>query len=391
MLSLSPTRYVGRISYSLYLWHWPLLVFAGLLWGALSPWAGFLVVLASVLPAIACYELVERRFRSSRLWSARPRQSYLLGGGCTAVAAFAGIGVLALTPTTHTAALEHVTGHPKLHQGHGIQHTAHAVRPNPADAGDDRGKMYADGCLVPKPKDRSPKCVYGDTSSSTTVVLFGDSHAMQWFPALDRVAKQRGWRLVGLTKSGCPASDVTVYLPHLHGPYDVCDTWRARALDRIKEISPAIVVIGGFATYQTDDDGQPQSADASHQRLVRGYVDTLEELKGTGARVVLMRDTPHPGDVRQCVANHLQHLTSCAATNDKAFGYVPILPKVARQFSGATLLDSSSELCRDDTCPAVIGNALVYRNGDHLTATFARTMAPWLNDHLPRLASAPST
>jgi len=84
-----------------------------------------------------------------------------------------------------------------------LQRSAPRVWPAPADAGDDRSRAFHDGCLVPFVATRSPACVYGAKRSATTVVLLGDSHALHYFPALDRVARHRGWRLVVLTKAGC--------------------------------------------------------------------------------------------------------------------------------------------------------------------------------------------
>jgi hypothetical protein len=209
---------------------------------------------------------------------------------------------------------------------------------------------------------------------------------MQWFPALDRVAKQRHWRLVGLTKSGCPAADATVYLSSTRGAYTNCDGWREAALDRITEQEkPDLVVIGGLATYRTaGPQGGQMSAEASHRKLVAGYEHTVERLRASGARVELMHDTPRPGDVRECVAQHLKKLKACATPVEKATGYDPIMPQVAAGRQGVQVIDPTPELCRDDECPAVIGNALVYRNSNHLTATFVQTMTPWLERQLPQ-------
>ncbi len=386
LLSRSPTRYVGRISYSLYLWHWPLLVFAGLAWGQLDVWAGLAVVLASAVPAIACYHLIEEPFRRGRIWRPTTGRAYLLGGVSTTTAACAGLIVLALTPATTTAPMDEVSGQPKLHQGPSIQRDADAVRPNPADADEDRGQMYEDGCLVPKAKDVSPDCVYGDPSSPTTVVLFGDSHAMQWFPALNEVAKERHWRLVGLTKSGCPAADATIYLDSLGGGYDNCNTWRASTMQRIiDQEKPDLVMIGGMATYRTaSGDGDRLDAETSRKDLLAGYDRTVDRLRKSGAQVTLIHDTPRPGDLRECVAQHLHDLKTCAVERDDALDHATILPQVAEDHPDTNLLDATDELCRDDECPAVIGNALVYRNDDHLTATFVHTMTPWLDRQLPQ-------
>src|SRR3954454_17639837 len=106
--------------------------------------------------------------------------------------------------------------------------------------------MYADGCHLDAPEAKSPPCVHGVPSSDTTVVLFGSSHAMQWFPALNEIAKERDWRLVGLTKSACPPAEVHVYSGVLRREYRECDQWRERTLKRIvQDENPSLIVTSG--------------------------------------------------------------------------------------------------------------------------------------------------
>src|SRR5690606_22728420 len=111
----------------------------------------------------------------------------------------------------------------------------------------DKPRIYDDGCHADvKEVDVPYSCVYGDRGSSTTVVLFGDSHAAQWFPAMDHLARQHGWRLVSLTKSSCTAGDVYLYEDSLKRPYTECQTWRANVFRRIEELQPALVVVSSL-------------------------------------------------------------------------------------------------------------------------------------------------
>lgn len=97
--------------------------------------------------------------------------------------------------------------------------------------------------------DTSPACVYGAVASDTTLVLFGDSHAAQWFPALEQVAARRRWRLVSLTKSACPSAMVSVLNPSLGRAYVECDRWRRRAFARIDSLHATIVVVSNAGLY----------------------------------------------------------------------------------------------------------------------------------------------
>jgi peptidoglycan/LPS O-acetylase OafA/YrhL len=189
LLTLAPVRYIGRVSYSWYLWHWPPLVFAAALWGKLSALEGLVVLTASYVPAVLTHHWVERPFHHSQKLTKYPRKALALGGACTSSAVVLGLVLFVVTPTVPEPPEQRVAGAAAMLEGNrSLQESAQAVRPTPreAEAKHNRPQMYADGCHLELPETVSPECVYGNSSSKTTVVLFGDSHAMQWFPALDR-------------------------------------------------------------------------------------------------------------------------------------------------------------------------------------------------------------
>jgi peptidoglycan/LPS O-acetylase OafA/YrhL len=390
LLTLGPVRHVGRLSYSWYLWHWPPLVFAATLWGSLSPLQGTAVLAISYFPALLTNRLVEKPFLHSEMFTSFPRRALALGGACTSLSVALGLLLFAVTPTVPEAPESQVAGAANLRNGHALQTSAKAVHPTPreAETKENRPRMYADGCHLDLTEVESPRCVYGDPSSDTTVVLFGDSHAMQWFPALNRIAEQRHWRLVGITKSACPPADVTIYNAGLRREYRECDEWRERTLDRItQKEQPDLVVTSSLPTYKPREGGRRLRGEASKEAMVDGYVSTLEEFRATGAPVALIEDVPHPDkNVPECVSRSLDHLERCAFPRSKALGLPPVNPKAADEVDGVQLIDPTPVVCPEDKCPSVIGDALVYRNGAHLTATYVRTLTPWLEKHLPEPA-----
>jgi hypothetical protein len=248
--------------------------------------------------------------------------------------------------------------------------------------------MYADGCHLTFPETEAPQCVYGNPTSETTVVLFGDSHAMQWFPALNKIAKKRDWRLVGITKAACPPAEVHIYNATLRRSYRECDEWRERTLGRIVEDeNPNLVVTSSLPTYRPREDGKRLDRDASEEAMVDGYASTLRKLRSTGARVVLIEDVPHPNkNIPECVSRSLDQLERCATPRVEALGYPNINTRVAKQVESVSLIDPTPTVCLEKTCPAVIGDVLIYRNGAHLTATYVRTLTPWLAKQLPEPA-----
>lgn len=385
LLSLGPVRHVGRISYSWYLWHWPPLVFAAAIWGKLSPLEGLAVAAASYVPAVLTHLWVERPFLHSKTLTRFPRKALALGGACTAFSVALGLILFAVTPGFSTKPETEVAGAAALQNGHSIQKTADAVRPTPREAKDERPRMYADGCHLGAPEVEAPACVYGNPSSKTTVVLFGDSHAMQWFPALNELAKERDWRLVGLSKSACPPADVTIYNGTLRREYRECDVWRERTLERIvQEEKPDLVVTSSLTKYRPRENGKELEGDAKVAAFEKGYAATLEKLRATGAPVAVIKDVPHPNkDIPVCVSRSLDSLEDCVFPRRTAFDYPKSNVRVAEKVEGASLIDATPVVCPGKTCPAVIGDVLVYRNGNHITKTYARTLTPWLGERLP--------
>jgi hypothetical protein len=390
LLTLGPVRHVGRLSYSWYLWHWPPLVFAATVWGSLSPLQGMAVLAVSYVPALLTNRLVERPFLHSETFTRFPRKALALGGACTSLSVALGVLLFALTPSVPEAPESQVAGAAALRDGHALQTSAKAVHPTPreAETKENRPRMYADGCHLDLTEIEAPRCVYGDPSSDTTVVLFGDSHAMQWFPALNKIADERDWRLVGITKSACPPAQVSIYNAGLRREYRECDRWREHTLDRIvQREKPDLVVTSSLPTYKPREDGKRLRGRASEEAMVEGYASTLKELRSTGASVALLEDVPHPDkNVPECVSRSLEHLERCAFPRSKALEFPPVNPKAAEEVEGVRLIDPTPVVCPEMRCSSVIGDALVYRNGAHLTATYVRTLAPWLGRQLPEPA-----
>jgi hypothetical protein len=203
---------------------------------------------------------------------------------------------------------------------------------------------------------------------------------MQYFPALERIALDRGWRLVGLTRGACPVADVTYA--------DPCDAWREHTLRRIeREERPALVVTSSSTADSVRLRRERLSRRESQPLLIAGYARTLRRLKRTGAKVVVLRDQIKIAfDPPDCVAEHARHLKRCAFARKRIRGNA-FDAAGARRAGGVRIVDPLDALCRGTRCPSVIGDALVYRDPYHLTATFAATLAPWLARRLPALPS----
>ena len=378
VLSMAPFQYVGKISYSMYLWHWPFVVFAIVIWGDLAPGWLLLATAVSVIPAAVSHKLIEEPIHHSRVLAQFPKRALAVGAVC--IVAGAGIGLALSTDRLQIETLPDgkARGARALNNGEfPIQNKVDAIRPNPLDANDDRGQAYEDGCLILASTVESPDCVYGNPDSDTSVVLFGDSHALQYAPALTLVAEEKDWKLTVLTRGNCTPADVDI------GSF--CNEWRDNTVERILEEDPDMIIMATSTTGTLDmitEDGQEVVAPESVDFHEEGMVRTIEELQQTGATMVMMGDQIQaPSLPDQCVAENLDSLRKCAFENVPRSGRY--FDKRAAEATGIELISPVPKLCNDELCPAVIGNVLVYRDTYHMSATYAETLAPWLGRRLP--------
>jgi hypothetical protein len=243
--------------------------------------------------------------------------------------------------------------------------------------------VWDNGCHADVPVTEAPAgCVFGDPASATTVVLFGDSHAAQWFPALDLIARRRHWRLVSLSKSSCSAADLPLWHDTLKRPYTECEAFHRSAIARIAALRPALVVIGSSFNYRPAHPGADED-----EQWKAAWDRTFAELTATGAEVAAIADTPYMGQsVPECLGRpgNQEHATNCRRSLRSALRG-PAQRRVFRAYatSGpARIIDPVDWFC-SDACPAVVGDTLVYRDSNHMTTTYAQALAPVLAAALP--------
>jgi peptidoglycan/LPS O-acetylase OafA/YrhL len=390
-LSMAVPRFLGRISYSLYLWHWPLLILPRVALGVKLPWwvRGVLVLVAIGLAA-ATQRWVEDPFRHGRWIGTRPRRNLALAGALTLVVSTvslgAGIRVASALPSGGTAAslaadeaeLDTIlAAAPSLPATPGGPLPA-GLRPGLGEVRDALALPYSDGCRAQRKDVAVAACTYGDPASPVTIVLFGDSHALSWFPAVDRLATEHGWRLVMLGKVACQPAEMTLYSAALKRDYTECTIWREAALQRIASERPALVIVTSHMWF---------SGAGRIAQWQAGIAQTLERLTASADHVVVIADTPHSAfDVPDCVTAHLNDVLACATPYATAVDEAWVeRQRQAAESGGADFIDPTAWVCPSRPCPAVIGHFLVFRDDDHMTPPFAAALADWLGRALPPL------
>ncbi|MCB0870496.1 MAG: SGNH hydrolase domain-containing protein [Solirubrobacterales bacterium] len=246
----------------------------------------------------------------------------------------------------------------------------------------DKGEMAFDGCR-PKPENIDPvMCVYGDPDSDRTVALVGDSHAMQWGPPLIRLAERRGWRLVTFLRAGCPIAQVKFE--------SNCDQWRELAFEEIKDQRPGRIIVSTSIArrYTLTVRGRPLSRRGSEKILRKGMTHTLKRLSRLpslvrrGPRLKLIRDQiTAPFLPPKCLAEHPDDPEFCRFARKRKFG--PGFDMIGATRMGLLpAIDPLEALCNLRWCYSARGNVVIYRDSDHLTATYARTLTDWLGERI---------
>lgn len=415
-LAWRPAQVLGDVSYSTYLWHWPLIVFAPYVLGGEPSTAEWLaVIVASVALAWATKTWLEDPVRrSARL--ARPWWTLAVLVACTttAASAAAGLGAWAtMREAAGAAALaaarnEHPDcfGAAATRPGADCADLAGTIWTSALQAADDRSRLYADGCWNNEPYRTRHTCRYpptgepspprgGDGATSSApddggtrtgdgaplrVALVGNSHAGHWFPPLEAVAAERGWELTTYVASVCYPVDVPLRYDTAEAAAG-CSAWNDWVRAEVTGGGYDLVVMSARTDQHLAD-----VAETEEDAVARtAYGRVLTELTDAGLDVLVIRDTPHMGtSVPDCVDGF--GAAACERPRETALEVDPLAEAAAADRSGHTaVLDVTDTMCSQTTCHPVIGGLIAFFDHGHLTSTFARTLTPEVTEALDAL------
>lgn len=404
VLSTPLMRSVGRLSYSWYLWHWPVLILAPFVFGRpVEPAGRLALVVISLGLAILTLHLVENPARFSRALRNSALRSLTVGGAVTAVAVCAALVLLTLRPVptgSGTAPApatfsEPVTVAARVPTAPEILQAAVTASAQPApvpanltpalgDAPAAKPEVFVNGCVLSWRDVAQPDCVSGDPAAPTTVALVGDSHAAMWQPGLEPAALENHWRLVTMAKVTCPPMDLPITSPYLGREFAECEQWRADILDRLAAQHPQLVIVDMARRYGADF-----GFTSYDPAWLDGLTRLVTRLARTGARVLVLGPVPDPhGSVPTCLSAHMADATDCAPARAAGLDGAGIAAETAAvQAGGGRYADLSAYFCTAERCPMVVGNTLVFRDDNHITGEYARQLTPVLADVVLRALS----
>ncbi len=396
LMRLRPVRFLGDISYSMYLWHWPPIVIVPVILGHTMGFsARLLILLGTIAAAAATKRWVEDPVRFTHRFGLRRPLITLIGttvgaavlvtgawvGRDTAVAAeqsadAAAAAIVESAPDCFGAAAmdpQHPCSNPEL---------AGTMVPAPASAGGDTPQYK--GCFPGVTNSTFVGCDFGavDDPDVPHVVVVGDSHAQALLPALERLAEQGEISVSARIKGSCAWTRDPIDHKD-RARVDSCQTWKAKLQPWLIEQAPQtdLIITTGYARFNS---GTPAEQVASMQAAWKPLADL-------GVTIVAVKDNPrHSEDPLDCLARlDVVEPDSCAVPQEEALGSFDAFEATAGTVPGSKLLDLTDFYCRDGICPAVIGGVTVYRDITHLTVTYAETMAPYIYRGLIEIGALP--
>lgn len=406
-----PVQFLGDVSYSLYLWHWPLIVLLPYVLGShLTPWQQALILPLSLALAALTKKVIEDPVRGPRFAGIRP--SLVLGAALASVLVL-GLTSLAVNRSASTLLAE---------QRQALEEARHSSQGGScfgARALDNREECAGQNTLLTSPgsEEETPwggvpehcqtidrrtaangagrahvVCDYSTGQEEAQQVwVVGDSHSQQWRHALLPYAQEKGWELTFFTHGGCPTWQVP-YLGTREGldalsPVGeqnrmVCQDWAQEVQARVLEAQPDLVLVGNFSSTQLIGEA---SLEAQQEHYRQALEAGVEAWMAAGTRVLFLRDTPLAGAKLgpECVA-----VEGVACVLDREQALLPDPQADAARELGLPVLDLTSSFCFEGSCPGVIGGVAVYYDANHLSRSYVQSLDEALARELDALQSS---
>lgn len=388
--------YIGDISYSLYLWHFPVIIFTTLILAGTPRRAVIAAVVVSLLLSVISYHFIETPFRNAKLPVIRAWKPVVAFVGvvvvCIPLVAFAPRTSVPLAtdpgpPITFVEATPALTA-----RWADVAEAASATEwptltppVSEMSNADLAPEWVEENCLVNLVNEELAPDVWTETAGRCTfgsgdklAIIYGDSVALSWAPAIRAAIEPHGYRVQTLTAAQCPATDAET-LDDKGKPIPTCATYRAWALDRIVSAQPSIIFASETGATAERMMSGATGADAVEE-WASAVTRTVGRLGESGGRIVLLQPPPGGAPLDSC-ATAASTPSACMVVRSESLLTMLAGSALAAQNLDAEFIDTSSWFCnKDGRCPAFVGQSAVNVDTAHLTRQQSTSLAPVIAD-----------
>jgi peptidoglycan/LPS O-acetylase OafA/YrhL len=363
------SRFVGKISYSLYLIHWPVFVFIFYQLGdnvkitdqLAAIWISFLI-------AILSWAVIENPIRFSKKFKSSFGSTYKIGVALVLIVASTSYAVeLAknnYTTNQKTVSASSFKSETEVFNNLGESLKIKELPDKLSKPLEQVAKETGSNCISIETIGsifESPKCKLGVIESKQTIVLIGDSHANQWTNTIDSIAQKNNYKLIPYTKAGCSMTDIKHYNPLLKRDYTECYSFRNSVMSEIEKIKPDIVITTELVYKESTSEK---------------YYEFIQKLQQSTKQVVRLKDTPRPTqNIPECLSKNSKEIQKCSFSikngNNNGGELTEVQSKIANELNAKTI-DTTPWFCVDDQCPAISNGIVVYNDDSHISETYAQ-------------------
>lgn len=367
--------FLGNISFTIYLWHWPLLIFyrgatdatdIGLL-------PGLGIIGLAIALAFLTTRFIERPLRNppqGRILSSHPTLSAFILAAKFAVPIVLVAGGLKLyfssmikdyqphnSPQFEGVAVDIQTDARTI----SYQQFLFAKRLLP--------QPYLEGCNQNPASENVITCNYGDTKAQKVIALVGGSHSLQWLPALDVIGKTEGFKVINITKSLCPFG-------HLETSPASCKDWNANVVRYLTELNPSVVIT---TSTRAGENGE-------QEHVPQSYVEQWKRLEHNNIPLIGIRDNPRfPFDPVECLARNKENPLHCSKAREKILLEDDPAQPLVEDFGKVEVVDMTDFFCTSKTCVTASNDLIMYGDPEHISVPYAAYLS---NALYKRLAAA---
>ena len=372
LLATPPLVWIGNRSYSLYLWHWPILITArSHSQSHLTSTQIAACIFATFFAAEISYRFIEQPIHLVPKFLQSTKRSLFFGVLIIVIGLVASVISSSTLPViasgsdapliTETRLKDLVINSVQMQElPANLEPTIDELYEIPEP------ELYSLGCHFNNLEKPSP-CTFGDPNSKTLIALAGDSHAAQWFQPIKKIIEKRNWKLVTYTQSGCSLFSIT------GGVSKDCQLWNNYVLQQIRLEKISLVILSNLSNemFSKEEEGKV-SVEVLPDRLKNLELNITK----FGTKVLYIADTPKPAfNIPNCLSQNPLQIQMCSFDFSKAVNQSSVaILKTSFSTEKSSYIDLTDWICVNSRCPGVIGNTLVYRDDSHIFDSFALSL-----------------